>query len=112
MSNLGNQELVANGDGTMSDRGAGLMWQKAHDGVERTQAEAFAYCRSLTLAGFNDWRLPTLSDFSSLGKKLGAHDYWTATDEPRLNANVAYINDGTTMYKTNKFYVRAVRNAR
>jgi len=89
----------------------GLMWQRRCDGVERTQAEAFACCRSLALAGHSDWRLPTLEEFRSLRENLETSypDYWTATDEPLLNPKVAYINDGTTMFKTNKYYVRAVR---
>lgn len=90
----------------------GLMWQRLCDGVERTQAEAFAYCKSLSLAGYTDWRLPTLQEFNLLGDNLeeSSYDYWTATSEPRLGPEVAYINDGTTMFKTNRYYVLAVRD--
>ncbi len=105
------QRLLGNSDEeTLTKKG--LMWQRRCDGVKRTQAEAFAYCRSLTIAGYSYWRLPTLAEFSSLGKNLeeSYYDYWTATDEPRLSPKVAYINDGTTMFRTNKYYVRAVRD--
>jgi hypothetical protein len=90
----------------------GLVWQAQCDGVERTQAEALDYCRGLSLAGYRDWRLPTLEEFKRLGRNLEESypDYWTATDEPRLDASVAYISDGTTMFRTNKYYVRAVRD--
>jgi hypothetical protein len=92
----------------------GLMWQKKCDGVERTQKEALAYCRSLSLAGYRDWHLPTLQEFELLGKNVEEPDreYWTATDEPRLSKDIAYINDGTTMFRTNQYYVLAVRNWR
>lgn len=89
-----------------------LMWQKLCDGVERTQQEAFDYCSKLSLAGYTDWRLPSMGEFQSLGKNLEPqfHDYWTSSDEPRLQSSVAYINDGTTMFRTNKYFVRAVRS--
>jgi hypothetical protein len=43
------------------------MWQATDDGVERSQEEALIYCAELELAGFNDWRLPTLEEFELLG---------------------------------------------
>ena len=113
--------LVDNGDGTLTDHATGLMWQKDDDGVERTQAEAFAHCSRLSLAGFNDWRLPTLQEFRGLAQAVQlsglsivpylsvstGSDYWTATPGP--HSSVAYIADGTTMFKGNKYCVRAVR---
>lgn len=91
----------------------GLMWQYESDRVERSQPDAFEYCRQLTLAGHTDWRLPSLSEFRALRTRLEpAHgDFWTSTDEQRISNKVAYIDDGTTMFRTNKYFVRAVRNA-
>jgi hypothetical protein len=40
-----------------------LMWQKECDGTQRTQKDALTYCRDLSLAGYNDWRLPSLQEF-------------------------------------------------
>src|SRR6266704_106782 len=114
--------LVDNSDGTITDHATGLMWQKDDDGEERNWHEANAYCDSLSLAGFNDWRLPTLREFESLketakpaGLKVNTFynlktnaDYWTASPGPQ--SNVAYIADGTTMFRTNEYCVRAVRN--
>lgn len=60
-----------NGDGTTSDNNTGLMWEKIPDPDGFTYDEAVAYCENLELAGYDDWRLPTLkelfaiSDFSS-----------------------------------------------
>lgn len=89
----------------------GLMWQRLSDRVERTQTEAFQYCQQLTLAGYRDWRLPSLQDFRALGTALepAQGDFWTSTSEPRISERVAYIDDGTTMFRTNKYLVRAVR---
>ena len=88
-----------------------LMWQVRSDQVERTQEEAFLYCRQLRLAGHQDWRLPSLAEFRSLRSRLEPPhgDFWTSTDEPKLSSRVAYIDDGTTMFRTNKYFVRAVR---
>lgn len=117
--------LIDNEDGTLTDTKAGLMWQKDDDGVQRSQQEAFDYCANLSLAGFTDWRLPKLSEFSRLGAAGGNtrsprggfdSEYWTATDPPQnwripkeVEGTVAFTSEGVTFGKTNKFYVRCVR---
>jgi hypothetical protein len=102
------------------------MWQKDDDGAKRSQQEAFAYCGRLSLGGFSDWRLPELQEFQSLEKSFassgmkvsatysaGGDVYWTATDPPLGFPNsVAYAADGTTFYRRNQYYVRAVRRRR
>jgi hypothetical protein len=55
-----------NGDGTVSDSCTGLLWQKADDGNTRTWCNALDYCETLSLAGFNDWRLPNLRELQSI----------------------------------------------
>ena len=64
-----------NGDGTVSDNSTGLMWQKSpdfnKDGVidandKMTLDEATAYASEFNLAGYNDWRLPTIKELYSL----------------------------------------------
>ena len=47
-----------NGNGTVTDRLTGLVWQKA-DGGEMTWEKAKAYAADLKLGGRDDWRLPT-----------------------------------------------------
>lgn len=49
---------VDNGDGTVTDKITGLMWQKT-DGGEMTWEKAKDYARNLKLAGHQDWRLPS-----------------------------------------------------
>jgi len=89
---------------------AGLLWQAKCDGIVRTYAEAVEYCTHLTLANLHHWRLPTLKEYQRLGWQMESdfNDFWTATFEPDQADNIAYINDGTTMFLTNKYYVRAV----
>ena len=54
-----------NGDGTISDLNTGLMWQQ-DPGEKVTYAEAAAGADTLTLAGYDDWRLPTIKELYSL----------------------------------------------
>jgi hypothetical protein len=54
-----------NGDGTITDRVTGLMWQKK-DGGEMSFDEAVAYCAGLELGGHADWRLPTAHELYSI----------------------------------------------
>jgi len=54
-----------NGDGTVSDLNTGLMWQQ-DPGDKMTYDEAVAKPSSFTLAGYDDWRLPTIKELYSL----------------------------------------------
>jgi len=60
-----------NGDGTVTDRHTGLMWQKTPDFVTRYWEDAGKYARSLTLAGHRDWRLPTIKELFSIADFRG-----------------------------------------
>lgn len=57
---------VDNNNGTVTDQGTRLMWQQADDGKTRDWQEAQTYCENLSLAGHQDWRLPSLSELTSL----------------------------------------------
>ncbi len=54
-----------NGDGTVTDLRTGLMWA-AHHGDRMTWAEAVEGASAFALAGYDDWRLPTLKELYSL----------------------------------------------
>ena len=68
------ESYTDNGDGTVTDNVTGLMWQKAvatttdDAGTYSTYtwAQAVAYCPTLTLAGHNDWRLPSVIEIMSI----------------------------------------------
>jgi hypothetical protein len=51
---------------TLTDSITGLVWQLSLDATPRTQAQAAAYCDALTLAGKDDWRLPTRLEYVSV----------------------------------------------
>ena len=70
-----------NGDGTVSDLVTGLMWQKSPDtngdGVisfadKMIFDQALAAAPSLNLAGYTDWRLPSIKELYSLIMFSGA----------------------------------------
>jgi len=63
---IGNQARYQdNGDGTVTDLVTGLMWQQ-DPGEKMTYAEAASGADSFSLAGYNDWRLPTIKELYSL----------------------------------------------
>ena len=54
-----------NGDGTITDLNTGLMWQQT-PGNKVTYDEAVSGAENLNLAGYDDWRLPTIKELYSL----------------------------------------------
>ncbi|MBC8505198.1 MAG: DUF1566 domain-containing protein [Anaerolineales bacterium] len=62
----GNQARYQNnGDGTVTDLVTGLMWQQ-NPGNKMTYAQAVAGASKFDLAGYSDWRLPTIKELYSL----------------------------------------------
>ena len=59
-------------DGTVTDNVTGLMWQQDM-GVQMTWSEAHALADSSELAGYTDWRLPTIKELYSLILFTGAN---------------------------------------
>jgi hypothetical protein len=128
--------LVDNGDGTITDRRTGLMWQKGDGGEPAKYGTALATCQMLDLAGYDDWRLPRkeeLSQLASLGydvlkqrfPALKDERYWAETSPEELRwaespNKIAYTVDfdpgsanygrAITYYRTYSYYVRAVRS--
>ena len=118
--------FVDNNDGTVTDNKTGLMWQKTNDGVRRTWQDAIDYCKGLDLAGYRDWRCPTMHELTSIVDyelynpamdpvfHARSNFYWSATTlaggsflawDLLFGGGVA-DNDGKT---DGGFYVRAVR---
>lgn len=62
----GNQPAYKdNGDGTVTDLNTGLMWQ-SDPGEKMTFQQAVAGASKCRLAGYTDWRLPTVKELYSL----------------------------------------------
>ena len=62
----GVNNFVDNGDGTVTDRSSGLMWQQADSDVGLDWQEALAYAEELDLADYNNWRLPNAKELQSI----------------------------------------------
>ena len=90
------------------DKDTGLMWQDTIDAktIKKNRKDAKQYCRSLVLAGYDDWYLPPLKQLKSIVdekkynpairdgfKNIQAYHYWSAS--PNLswsNINVSNID--------------------
>jgi len=62
-------DLVDNGDGTITDRATGLMWEKGGSSSQPYYGKAKKYVERLnreSFAGYNNWRIPTLEELWSL----------------------------------------------
>ncbi len=62
----GENDLVDNGDGTVTDRGSGLMWAQADSAATMNWEDALAYAEELELGGYTDWRLPNAKELQSI----------------------------------------------
>jgi hypothetical protein len=62
-------DFVDNGDGTITDKATGLMWEKVGSPTARSLKRAKFYVKKLNkgrFAGYSDWRLPTIEELASL----------------------------------------------
>lgn len=55
-----------NGDGTVTDLNTGLMWQKDPGIIKKTYDEALEDVETFDLAGYTDWRMPSIKELYSL----------------------------------------------
>ena len=121
--------LVDNSDGTVTDTATGLMWQQETADPRNWEA-ALSYCENLSLAGYSDWRLPTIKELASivdLSRYNPAIDtnyfpntvssrYWSSTTNARYTDCAWQVNfddysgDYDGKGKGNTCYVRAVRS--
>jgi hypothetical protein len=117
------------GNGMITDTVTGLMWQKDSAPETYTWRDARQYVESLTLGGYDDWRLPTVQELSMLVDPAVKNPspaidttyfadtrsdfYWTSTVGTRglWKAWAVDFSSGYVNYKgrMNTFYVRAVR---
>jgi len=92
-----------NGDGTISDLVTELMWQKSADlnndgeinaSDKLTYKEALSKSESLSLAGYDDWRLPSIKEMYSLILFTGTDPSgWTGIDTSKLAPFIDEIFD-------------------
>ena len=107
-----------------------LIWQDNLDNkiLTMNHDNAKDYCKNLKFAGNNDWRLPNKKELFTLfykrNKLNNLHDfsYWTTEESDVYEEHwkkiypsayaIIFISQGNhgTIWKTNKIYVRCVRN--
>lgn len=109
-----------NGDRTVTDNSAGLMWQKAAAGPMNWNA-ALSYASELFWGDQKGWRIPTIVELRGLYNSecrqiLQMSDgwYWSSTTWPG-SADYAYamhsaIGATPGHIKTSSLYVSAVRS--
>ena len=76
---------------TVTDQSTSLMWQRQPPATSYDWQQALAYCEALSLAGYDDWRLPgirelmSIIDYSRATPYLdpvfagGVSNYWSST---------------------------------
>jgi len=125
--NPNSMNFVKKGD-VVIDKDRKLMWQddKAVINNKMNWQEARKYCKNLNLAGFSDWRLPTIQELSTIidldrynpaiakeFKNVRSEWYWTNTSyaDDSSNAWTFYFKNGDDddYGKDNNYYVRCVR---
>ena len=108
---------------TVIDKATGLEWKDNSYIAVENYADAITYCGALTIAGHDDWRLPTIDELYTITNR-GAHDpaifsvfdntnnamYWSVTPDAD-ESNKAYVLnfvDGTdfTVAKTSSKYLK------
>lgn len=127
--------FVDNGNGTITDRLTGLMWDQNGNraGGSRTWDQALSDCSSLSLGGHSDWRLPNYSELESLinageadsaawlnargfSGVMGGYGnlYWSSTTLGAYTTTAWHIQlsygFATNEAKTNSHYALAVRD--
>lgn len=116
-----------NGDGTVTDRRTGLVWQQKEGLAAGNWEDALNYVATLNLGGHTDWRLPNLKELESISSPYAAKPsidtrffpdtaaalFWSSTTLAQ-RAQRAWTIDfryGVISYndKTDALHVRAVR---
>ncbi len=119
---------VDNGDETVSDTATGLLWSRSEQTASLTWREALAACENLSLAGYDDWRLPEIRELRSLvdiSRQNPAIDttvfpdtehavgHWSSSTRHGSPNFAWYVGFGSgtvyTLPKTEKARVRCVR---
>lgn len=97
VSSYSNARLVAQGNGVCLDTRTGKMWQVGKSKTIKSLAGAKEYASSLKDGGYNDWRLPTVTELYDLYMIFDLHNngdcelqvegtYWS--DEADLEGRV------------------------
>ena len=117
-----------NGDDTVRDNFTGLIWQDsgfvADENQRRTLAEGITYCNNLSLANYNDWRLPNVDELLQITDKdrydpaidtsafqhIASGVYWFDDIYNSYNKGVNFYDGDEVVYSPDNInFVRCVR---
>jgi hypothetical protein len=93
-TDYGVNNLVDNGDGTVTDLATGLMWLQEDNGAGLNWQDALAWAEGLSFAGHDDWRLPDVKELQSIVDYTRSPDtHGTAAIDPVFSCS-AIVNEG------------------
>ena len=102
----GKNDFQDNGDGTVTDRGTGLMWQQSDSGKGMNWQEALAWVQKKNAEnylGHNDWRLPDAKELQS------TVDY---SSVPAINQSFLKMSDPDAWYWTGTSHLEGLFDRR
>jgi hypothetical protein len=86
--------------GFWTDPSSGLMWAAKDNGKRVSWHKAMKYCRTLKLAGYSDWTLPTIDELESLvnlrayaTEHVGSSDILHWNGELHVNGGLMLTSD-------------------
>ena len=96
---LFDNDFVDKGDGTVTDRATGLMWQKDGSPKPLTLKRATYYIGRLNnkrFMGYSDWRMPTVEELASLirgnvGRGLHINPLFTTKRRPYWSSDSGFV---------------------
>ena len=109
-------------DGIWEDQKTGLQWTKTF--IEMPWQDAVDFCANLEYGGYSDWRLPTINELEAIIDKRKHNPasklpdtvssyYWSSTASAYYTDYAWGVNFDyggvLNCYKSNSYYVRAVR---
>jgi hypothetical protein len=89
--------VVASAQSTWTDPATKLMWAKETNSSDVTWNQAKDYCANLRLAGYSNWRLPTIDELESIYDKTQDVDGRHVKGDIRFNCVIrqgAHCRDG------------------
>ena len=119
--------MIDNGNGIVTDEATSLMWQQVTPEKIMNWNRATTYCKNLKLGGYKGWRLPTITELSSLVDSTRSNPaidsncfpntfltfHWSSSTEEshtKYAWGVAFSYGQSYIINTNRsHYVRAVR---
>jgi hypothetical protein len=105
----------------LTDNKTGLMWQdnSAAKNTKKDWQGALGFCNTLHLAGYDDWRLPSIKELQNIVdirgfKNVGGSGYYWSSTAHESSEEFAWIMNFKRGYEYNNYktyerYVRCVR---